>query len=147
MKRILNTALLSSFAAMLFTGVAAAQSAVPTLTFIGSGCPLDADSVNSHWEGSTLVVNFAQMSATKGPGVSLLEGRKTCSLTLDLKVPNGLKYTLVGYTASGYDSLAEGDKRNLSVSSFFQGSSDTATFTNESLGAKEGEFRVRERTE
>lgn len=142
MKRVLP-AIALALMSFGFAGAASAQSSAPSFTFIGSGCPADEDAVNYHWEGSTLVVNFAGMSASKGPGVSLLESRRNCSLTMDLKVPNGLKYTLVGYRAAGYDSLGEGDSRSITVSSFFQGSSDTATFTSDAKGLLEDDFRVK----
>lgn len=139
MKRVLKFLALTA-STLFLTSAAAAQA--PSLTFIGSGCPADTDSVNYHWEGSTLVVNFAGLTASKGPGVSLIEGRKNCSLTMNLFVPNGLKYTLVGYSASGYDSLGEGDNRTLNVTSFFQGSADQNAFVSEGQGPRTDDFRV-----
>lgn len=141
MKRVL-TPLALAVSGFFFAGFASAQTAVPSFSFIGSGCPADEDSVDYHWEGSTLVINFASLTASKGPGVSLLESRKNCSLTMDLRVPKGLKYTLVSYSATGYESLGEGDTRNLNVSSFFQGSADQSSFVSEAEGPKEDEFRA-----
>ncbi len=119
-----------------------AESAEPSFDFIGSACPKDAEALDYHWEGSTLVINFSALTAAKGPGVSLLEARKNCSLTMNLKVPNGLKYTLVGYTADGFDSLGEGDSRTLTLSSFFQGTGKTASFESVVKGPVDDSFRV-----
>ncbi|MES2745666.1 MAG: DUF4360 domain-containing protein [Bdellovibrionota bacterium] len=139
MKRVLNNAavLLSG---LLFAGAAHAQAGAPTLTFIGSGCPADTESVNHRWEGNTLVIDFADFSAAKGPGVSLVQSRRNCSLTMDLKVPKGFKYTLVSYRAYGHDSLGEGDTRNISVNSFFQGSAAQSSFSNDAAGPKDANF-------
>ncbi len=139
MKRVLNTAavLLSG---LLFAGAAHAQSGAPTLTFIGSGCPADSESVNSRWEGNTLVIDFADFSVAKGAGVSLIESRRNCSLTMDLKVPKGFKYTLVSYRAYGHDSLGEGDSRTISINSFFQGSAAQSSFTSDAAGPKDANF-------
>jgi hypothetical protein len=141
MKRILAYAL-GLFSGLIGTGAAHAQSLAPSFSFIGSGCPKDADSVDYHWEGSTLVIQFAELAVAKGPGQSPLANRKNCSLTMDLKVPKGLTYALVGYRAVGHDTLSSGDSRNLSVSNFFQGSAAQSSFSSDATGPKDADFSV-----
>lgn len=139
MKRVLSAFALT-LSSLLFAG--SAMAGAPSLSFNGSGCPVDEDAVNYHWEGSVLVINFAGMTASKGPGVSLIEARKNCSVTMNLNVPDGLTYTLVSFGATGYESLGEGDNRNLSVTSFFQGSADQHAFVREAEGPKDANFRT-----
>lgn len=115
---------------------------LPSLQSIGSGCAEDSGA-SAHWEGATLVVNFSEMVAEKGQGVSLTQSRKTCSLTLDLKLPKGLSYALAAYSAEGYDDLADKDVRNFTVSNFFQGDGATASSSSEATGPLSKSFRTR----
>ena len=112
----------------------------PLVSMIGSGCPKDGSGSNSHFEGSVLVVNFANMVAEKGEGISLINSRKTCSITIDLKIPNGLSYSLLGYSAQGSDTLADTDTRSLNVTNFFQGQSQTTTLSSEAKGPVAASF-------
>lgn len=144
MKRILSTFALAA-SAFVFTlasaaETAAAQGGFPSLTFIGSGCPKDSDAVKYRWEGATLVIDFAELAAVKGPGLSLIDSRKNCSLTMDLKVPKGLKYALVSYSIRGHEELSDGDASNISVNSFFQGDADQQRYAVDSEGPKSGNF-------
>jgi hypothetical protein len=115
---------------------------LPSLQSIGSGCAEDSGA-SAHWEGATLVVNFSEMVAEKGQGISLTQSRKTCSLTLDLKLPKGLSYALAAYTAVGYDDLADKDTRNFTITNFFQGDGETASSSSESTGPLSKSFRTR----
>ncbi len=116
-------------------------SSGPSITWIGSGCPA-ADDANYHFEGNILVVDFSKMVASKGPGISLIESRKTCSITVDLKVPGGLSYALGGYTANGSDDLSETDTRTLTVTDFFQGQGQTISLDNAGNGPANADFHA-----
>ena len=136
-------AVLSTFT--LASAAAKAQdlqtSPLPSIRFIGSGCPLTKGGGPSyHWEASTLVVAFSDMVANKGPGISLIDSRKTCSITIKLKLPKGLSYSLSGYSAEGFDDLAAHDKRTLTVTNFFQGQDQTTTLSDVAVGPKAEDF-------
>jgi len=132
---------------LLFSSAALAQdsasvlraTSAPSVTFIGSGCEQNSGA-DTHWEGGTLVVNFGTMVAEKGAGISLLGSRKTCSVTLDLNVPQGLSYALVGHAAIGYDDLSASDTRTLTVTNFFQGQETTASVKSTVTGPRTGNY-------
>lgn len=110
-----------------------ASSGLPSVSFIGSGCAVDSGAA-VHWEGGALVISFGKMIAEKGQGISLLESRKNCAITLDLKVPKGLSYSLAAYAVTGYDDLADKDTRSFTLSNFFQGQSQSGTSSENKVG-------------
>lgn len=131
----------TAFAQSSEVTVTAGAPSLPSVTFIGSGCPVDSGA-DVYWEGASLVVSFGKMVAEKGQGVSLLQSRKNCAITLDLKVPNGLSYALAAYSATGYDDLSDKDTRIFTLSNFFQGQGETGTSNSEKVGPLADDFKV-----
>ncbi len=132
----------SAFAQSSSVSISAGEATLPGISLLGTGCPANTGA-EAHWEGSALVVNFGKMVAEKGQGVSLLESRKNCAITLDLDVPDGLSYAIAAYVATGYDQLSDKDSRNFTLSNFFQGQGQTGTSSSESLGTSNHDFKLK----
>ncbi|MBC7658940.1 MAG: DUF4360 domain-containing protein [Chitinophagaceae bacterium] len=103
------------------------QSAAPTVSFIGSGCPQGDSGTNVRWDGSRLHLNFSGMVTQRGDGVPLTESRKTCSITISMNLPAGYTYSLGSFEARGNEALQAEETRTVTVTNFFEGQGATST--------------------
>lgn len=104
---------------------------IDELKWAGSGCPVGSESVALHVARNrdALRLEFSSLRAATGPGVSILERRKNCSLIVRLSFPRGWSFTIFDATYRGHaslDHLVESTQRSAYA---FQGDSDAVLQT------------------
>lgn len=98
----------------------------------GSGCPGNtvAGLLTSSLPGTlpdTLTLLFDAYIAEQGPGISAIDRRKNCNITIDLAVPQGFSFSLVEAEYRGFADLAAGVK-GVQTTTYSFPFSNSATF-------------------
>lgn len=113
---------------------------------IGSGCKTaDTYSTNISEDAQAFTITFSEFAAQLGDGISILENRKNCSITLDLEIPNGWQFSVATFNYRGYLDQTAGVEARHTTTYFFQGADgqrpeNTGRFERVQVGAASGEF-------
>lgn len=105
----------------------AAQVYVERITAGGTGCPGGTDPVNGTMRydlsdsRDAFTMIFDQYVAEAGPGISFREGRKTCTINLDLHMPQGWSYSIASVDYRGFAELEDGVRGEQAATYYFQG--------------------------
>jgi len=118
------------------------QVFVRNLTFAGSGCPAGTVAANVSADASAFSLLFDSFIAEAGPGVSMMESRKACTINLDLAVPQGWSYAVSSVETRGFASLDSGTTATQMNRYYFQGSTQTATFRSDLRGPLNRDYSV-----
>lgn len=134
---MLNTAAAALFAlsTLVPAGTAeepAPEPAIDVVTVNGSGCP--AGDADVRTDGRTFSIGYHTFLARAGGGSSPLDMRKNCQINLRVTVPQGWTYGLARTSYEGYAHLQAGASGLNRVSTYLQGSSQTATVTHPLTG-------------
>jgi hypothetical protein len=100
--------------------VGAAQAAGPSVGALGvggTGCP--AGTVRAAVTTDSLSLRFSSFRASAGGARSF--DRKSCGISIPLRVPAGMSVTIVGVTYRGTSNLPSGGSARLSAEIFFSG--------------------------
>lgn len=115
-------------------------AAIDVVTVNGSGCPAgDADVQTS---GRTFTIGYHTFLARAGGGSSPVDMRKNCQINLRVTVPEGYTYGLARTTYEGYAHLQAGATALNRISTYLQGSSATATVTQQFTGPFSGDWQT-----
>lgn len=105
------------------------QIYIKSINAIGSGCADPSTySVNLSDDHKAFTLSFSEFVAVLGQGISPLEGRKNCSITLTLNIPAGFQYSIGTFNYRGYMDLDRNVQADHTTSYFFQGTGDTGKF-------------------
>lgn len=110
------------------------QVTVDVASVNGSGCRPGSAAVSVSPDNSAFTVTYSEYLAQAGGGVSAVEGRKNCLLSLDVHVPQGYTYAVAKVDYRGFGSLAPGAVGTQKASYYFQGMSQTAYRTHKFNG-------------
>ncbi|WP_020559690.1 DUF4360 domain-containing protein [Thiofilum flexile] len=131
----LTTALSSALVALtLGLATTSAQAAAITLgnpSYGGSGCPAGSASASISPDGSALSILFDSFTVEAG-GSNARVGRKSCNLSIPVRVPNGFSVSLIDADYRGFVDVPRGSMARLDTEYFFagtQGPKFTTTFT------------------
>jgi hypothetical protein len=132
----LSTVLSSTLAALTLTLAAttSAQAAVVTLgdpSYGGSGCPAGSASASLSPDGTALSILFDSFSVEAG-GPNANVSRKSCNISIPVKVPNGFSVSLIDADYRGFVDVPKGSSARLDTEYFFAGSQGpkfSSTFT------------------
>lgn len=102
--------------AMLLTlgNIARAESPNPRevtikqIMYGGTGCPLGTVAANISPDAKAMTLFFDQFVAQAGPASEVSDAYKVCNLSIDLRVPHGWSYTLLGVDYRGFANLDPG---------------------------------------
>jgi len=138
----------ASIAALAISLIAVASSVTATsapssfnitgLTLNGSGCPAGSASYVLSADHTSVTVTFSDYAASAGPGVSILDNRKNCQLTLSLYVPPGFTFGIADVDYRGYYQLDDKVSADQQATYYFQGQILQATAHSTLNGAIEG---------
>lgn len=87
----------------------------------GSGCPAGSASASVSPDGSALSVLFDSYTVEAG-GSNPRVARKSCNLSIPVKVPNGMSVSLISADYRGFTDLPAGADARLDTEYFFGGS-------------------------
>jgi hypothetical protein len=114
MKTLLAAAVL--IAANIAPAFAASKVEILGASYGGSGCPEQSASVNVSPDGQELSILFDKFIAT---GNNASQSRKSCNLSIPIKVPEGFQISLYDADYRGY--VAPATTGNLRAEYFFAG--------------------------
>jgi hypothetical protein len=132
----LSTVLSSTLAALTLTLAAttSAHAAAVTLgdpSYGGSGCPAGSASASISPDGTALSILFDSFSVEAG-GPNANVSRKSCNISIPVKVPNGFSVSLIDADYRGFVDVPNGSSARLDTEYFFAGSQGpkfSSTFT------------------
>ncbi len=119
--RLVGAGLLT-LAALGFAGHAQAASvSLGQPSYGGSGCPAGSASASVSPDGSALSILFDSYAVEAG-GSNPRVARKSCNLSIPVKVPNGMSVSLISADYRGFADLPAGTEARLDTEYFFGGS-------------------------
>ncbi|MFD7257700.1 DUF4360 domain-containing protein [Streptomyces sp. NPDC059874] len=122
------------------------QVRVDVATVNGSGCRPGSATVAVAPDNSAFTVTYSEYLAQAGGGVSAVEGRKNCLLSLVVHVPQGFTYAVAQVDYRGFGSLQSGAIGTQKASYYFQGMSQTAQRTHKFTGALDDNWQATDTT-
>jgi hypothetical protein len=113
---------------------------VRQINFAGTGCPAGsvAGSLSPDQQAFTLL--FDSFVASAGPGVPITEGRKNCSLDVQIHYPAGWTFSLATVDYRGYGLLDAGVTGLQQATYFFQGELDQTTSSQSFSGEMDQDY-------
>jgi len=113
---------------------------IKKITAAGTGCA-DAStySTNISPDNQAFTVTFSDFIAEVGQGLPLSAGRKNCSLTLDLQIPNGWQFSIATFNYRGFMDLGPKVQAEHTTTYFFQGQ-PSGSFQAKEVGPKSKDF-------
>jgi len=100
----------------------AADVKIRSISAVGSGCPLGHAYATIDASGTIFDIAFDNYVVEVGPGTSSSDARKNCRVTLNIEYPQGLTFSIIDTTFSGYAGLASGQRGTCRASYSFSGS-------------------------
>ena len=133
-------------ALVALSALAPAEQPAPFLEVVtvnGSGCP--AGDADVRTDDRTFTIGYHTFLARAGNGSSPLDQRKNCQVNLRVNAPQGYTYGLARTTYEGYAHLQDGATGLSRISTYLQGTSPTATVTQQFTGPFSGDWQTRYR--
>jgi len=125
-KKLVSMFFAGSVVVTAFVSTAAAEDPpfvrIRNFTYGGTGCPGGTVGWNITSDGKILTVLYDQFSASAGPGISISETRRQCTLNVDLEYPQGWSYSLFTADYRGRAKLDAGVIGTQESSYYFSGS-------------------------
>src|SRR5688572_13248934 len=90
--------------------------------FGGNGCPQGTVSATLTDNASTLSVLFDDYIVESGGSTGQRLARKTCNVSIPVRVPQGLSLSVIKVDYRGFNSLPRGASSTFNVEYFFAGS-------------------------
>ncbi|MFB6618038.1 DUF4360 domain-containing protein [Streptomyces sp. NPDC085524] len=119
---------------------------VDVATVNGSGCRPGSATVAVAPDNSAFTVTYSEYVAQAGGGISAVEGRKNCLLSLIVHVPQGFTYAVAQVDYRGFGSLQPGAVGTQKASYYFQGMSQTAQRSHKFAGALDDNWQATDTT-
>ncbi len=113
----LVTAPIATLAPSMTAPASAAQVEIRGASYGGNGCPANSASVSVSPDGQELTILFDKFIAL---GNNANESRKSCNMSIPIKVPQGFQVSLYDADYRGY--VAPGTRGTLRAEYFFAGS-------------------------
>lgn len=113
---------------------------IKSIVHAGSGCPAGSVAENVSPDKVAFTLLFDSFYAEAGPGVSIREKRKNCTVNLAFDYPGGWQFALVDLQTRGYVSLERNIKGLQQTSFYFQGEANTGRFAFEYSGAVDEDY-------
>ncbi|KAF4407513.1 MULTISPECIES: DUF4360 domain-containing protein [Streptomyces] len=141
-------------AAALFASALSVQSApvveetpsvtaeVEVVTVNGSGCPSGTARVDVASDNASFSVTYSDYIAQVGLGGEPIDFRKNCQLSLQIDVPSGYTYAVLGLEHRGYTFLKKGATGLQRTEYYFQGDSDGVVHSRSFTGPYQGSWRT-----
>ena len=114
---------------------------IRSLNYGGSGCPQGSVGQTIAQDRNSFTLIFDDYIAEVGRGISRRQGRKSCQITIDLKVPPGYQYSIADLDYRGYVSLDPGVMATQTASYYFDGFRE-GRFTTSFRGPIDEDYRV-----
>lgn len=108
----------------------------------GSGCPEGTAAVAVSEDNKAFTVTYSDYLAQAGKGTGATDSRKNCQVNLNVNVPQGFTYAVVGTDHRGYGSIQNGATASQRASYYFQGSSQTVRTSKNFTGPFEENWQV-----
>jgi hypothetical protein len=157
---MLNVMAIGSLLASLFVPTALAAPAdlvapaaapatgvtVQLVTVNGSGCPAGSVAVAQAPDNTAFTVTYSGYTAQTGPGISALELRKNCQLSLLISVPQGFTYAINSADYRGFAYLAKGASAVENANYYFQGSAATVSSPHTIVGPYNNDWQFTDTT-
>lgn len=128
------------------TGPGQAQETVPDyfeitdLAVNGDGCPTGTVDRNVAEDKQSFSLNFRDYIAEAGPSMTPSDGRKSCQLTITLRVPQGWRFAVAAFDYRGYMYLDTGISAEQKTTYYFQAADKQGEFTNTKTGPEDKAF-------
>jgi hypothetical protein len=142
-----NVSKLIGITALVFAGQAHAQHdnapsyfTISSIVHAGSGCPAGSVAKNIAPDKQAFTLLFDSFYAEVGPGVSIREKRKNCTVNLAFDYPAGWQFALINLQTRGYVSLDQNVNGLQQTSFYFQGDAQTGRFISNYNGAVDRDY-------
>ncbi len=113
----------------------------------GSGCAKNTAEVTVSPDNKAFTVTYSEFTAQVGPQAKPTDFRKNCQLALDVRVPSGFTYAIMGADYRGFAHLEEGATGTETAFYYFQGNQRTTTSKHDFRGWMEGPWQITDRVE
>lgn len=137
---------------MIFFGMAAIAQADNTpsgvtireVNYAGSGCAAGTIAGRMHQDFTAFSLYMDDFVAETGPGVSIREKRKNCTLSIDLVIPSGWSYAVASVEYRGFVDIDRGVKATQSSSYYFQGQTGSVKLTSSVNGPMASVYKIKD---
>jgi hypothetical protein len=110
----------------------------------GDGCPAGSVDKNVAEDRLSFSLMFRNYIAEAGPDFNPSDGRRSCQVTVNLKVPTGWRFAVAGFDYAGYMKLDAGIAAEHKTSYYFQANDKQGEFTNTKNGPDQNPFRFQQ---
>lgn len=100
---------------------------VRNISYGGSGCPQGTVSKSISNDRSVFTIIYDQFVASIGKDSPITDSRKNCQLNLDLEIPKGWRFSILGSDYRGYAQLDRGVSGSHLTTYYFAGNSQQVT--------------------
>lgn len=137
--------LMTSYVAIAQTAPNPNQVSIQRITYAGKGCRQGTVSGNIAFDARAFTLTFNDFIAELGPNVPRGANSTHCTVTVDIRIPQGWSYTLFNADFRGYVALDAGARADLRTSYYFQANrNQTVRFNQQFRGYTEENFFKRD---
>ena len=118
------------------------EISIRAMYYSGTGCPNGTVHGMLSADGNWLIARFDKFLAKDGPSYDRADRRKSCTLTMDLRVPAGFAFSVFQLDTLGHLKLDRGTSADQKVSVRFAGDdlNNSASFPHRYEGPRTGYF-------
>jgi hypothetical protein len=117
---------------------------VQVVTANGTGCPVGSTAVamDPQGENSFFTVTYDKFLAQAGAGTAPTDSRRSCQVTVQVKVPQGFTFAIAKTDFRGFASLQRGSYGTEKASYYFSGMSETPSMSHRYNGPMEDDWQA-----
>ena len=117
---------------------------VQLVTVNGTGCPVGTTAIalDPNHENEFFTITYNAFTAQVGPGIPLIDSRRGCQISVQVKVPSGFTFAIAKTDYRGFANLARGAFGVERASYYFSGNSETPSMSHRFNGPWEDNWQA-----